>query len=186
MDASTGMAKLVEQRRRAGARVDELEKEAGAARRRLEEAKEALVQAEAAGAPAAQRKKLEQEYADAKTQAEAPWAERVEGGRRAIRDAQRQIQIFAGENLTELVADLEEQGQVAAADVTEHAEALVAAYGRRERIASEISQLAALTGAVRPGDVSRSRAEQCVRAASAAARRRSRPTPTPLGRFKEY
>ena len=42
----------------------------------------------------------------------------------------------------------------------------MAAYHERERIAREISGLASLAGRVRPGDVSRTRAEQLARAAS--------------------
>jgi hypothetical protein len=77
------------------------------------------------------------------------------------------VQRFVAENLSELVSALDADGEVAAAKLNEHAEALVSAYRERERIAGEISALAALVAPVNPGDVSYSRAEQVVRAATA-------------------
>jgi hypothetical protein len=161
------MAELVEQRRRATARVAELEAQARASQHVLAAAREALVDAGAAGATAAKLKTLEQDFADAKAAAEKPWAERVEGARRAVRDVQAEVQRYVGDNLTELVAALEADGEVAAGRVSEAAGQLVAAFEERERIAREIGQLAALTGRVLPSDVSRSRAEEVVRAAQA-------------------
>jgi hypothetical protein len=83
-------------------------------------------------------------------------------------DVQREIQRFAGANLTELVASAEADGAAAAEAVTKSAEALVAAYRKRKQIAGEISGLVTLAGnRIRPGDVSRSRAESLARAAGA-------------------
>jgi hypothetical protein len=51
--------------------------------------------------------------------------------------------------------------------MTAAAHALVDAYSERERIAGQISAFASAVGRVRPGDVSRSRCEELVHAASA-------------------
>jgi hypothetical protein len=69
--------------------------------------------------------------------------------------------------LTPLAAALEEEGAAVAAELTEAAEAVVAAYRKREAVAGEISHLAAMTGRVLPGDVSRSRAEALAKEAAA-------------------
>jgi hypothetical protein len=93
----------------------------------------------------------------------------VSGGpgatRHAIRDTQHQVKVFIAEHLDELVKDLERDGEVAAANLTAAAE--VAAHQERERIAGEIGALVSQVARVRPGDVSFSRSDELVRAASA-------------------
>jgi hypothetical protein len=95
----------------------------------------------------------------------------VSGGpgatRHAIRDTQHQVKVFIAEHLDELVKDLERDGEVAAANLTAAAEAVVAAHQERERIAGEIGALVSQVARVRPGDVSFSRSDELVRAASA-------------------
>jgi hypothetical protein len=77
------------------------------------------------------------------------------------------MQAFVSEHLDELVEDLQRDGEVAAAKLTEHAEGIVSALAERERIATEITQLAGMVGRMLPGDVSRTRAEQLAHAAAA-------------------
>jgi chromosome segregation ATPase len=155
------LAELTERRSAAQQRVDELERqqrEAGAAR---EQARAALIELERRGdGSAAERTKLEKGLSAAEQRASEPWPERIEGGRRGVRDVQAQLQTFTAEHLDELVQALEASGEAAAAQLNAAAEALVEAFTRREAIAREISALYSTTGArVRPGDVSFSRAE---------------------------
>lgn len=161
------MAQLVEKRRQAEARVDQIEAEARTSRQRFAEAREALIQAEASGVPEAKRRTLERELAEAEARAGEPWGERVEGARRAVRQRQAEVQQFVSENLSQLVAALEADGQAIAAKLNEHAEGLVTAYAERERIAGEISQLVSSAEVhVKFGDISFSRADELARAAS--------------------
>jgi hypothetical protein len=118
------------------------------------------------GGPAAERAKLEKALTDTEARASERWPERIEGARQSIRDAQQQVQVFTAEHLSELVADLEQEGEVAAANVTAAAEAVVTAHQERERIAGEMGALVSQVARPRPGDVSYSRADQVVRAAS--------------------
>jgi hypothetical protein len=83
-----------------------------------------------------------------------------------VHDADVEVARFVYENLTELVDVLEADGRKAAANVTAHAGALVAAHHEREAVASKITALAAMVGRPRPGDVSRSRCEPLLREAT--------------------
>jgi hypothetical protein len=130
-------------------------------------AAEALVQAERAGAPAAKRRTLEQQLAEARSAAEKPWPERIEGARRTVRDLDDERQAYVGQHLAELVAVLEEEGRAAADDLDAAAKAVVAAFGERQRVDQAISQLAAMVGRPRPGDVARSHGDAVVREANA-------------------
>lgn len=161
------MARLVDQRARATARVEELESQARAAGQAAAEASTALAEFERKGGSANKRRELEAALAEAKASASQPWHERVEGARAAVRDAQAELQKFQGDNLAELIEALQVEGEVAASKIDAACEELVAAFGERERIAREISLTAMAVGRIRPGDVSATHAEQLVAAARA-------------------
>jgi hypothetical protein len=163
--ATEALAELVEARAEAQRRVREIEGEQGAAAQMRQEARARLVEAERRGVRPAELRKHEQALADAETKPNILGA-RLEGARHGLRDADVEVARFVVANLREVVEPLEEEGRLVAADFNAHAEALVAAYHRREAIASEISRLAAMTGRMRPGDVARGRGEAVVRAAS--------------------
>jgi hypothetical protein len=141
VDATTAMSKLVEQRERADDRVREIEAEQRLASQTLVAAREALVQSErrAGGRHAAERRQLEQQLAEAKTAANAPWIERIEGARRHVRDKQGDVVAYVNEHLTELVATLEEEGDAVIARLHAHVEGIVAAYVERERLANGVT-----------------------------------------------
>lgn len=164
-DSATELAALVAKRGEAQRRVDELEAEQRAAGVARAEARAQLVEAERRGVRASERAKLERMLDDAERRPSVLGA-RIEGARHARRDCDAEVARHVGEHLTELVAGREQAGEAAVADLNAAAEALVAAYERREAIAAEISQLASMVGAVQPGDVSRSRSEAIARAAA--------------------
>jgi hypothetical protein len=105
-----------------------------------------MIQFERRGGRTAERAKLERTLAEANARASEPWRERVEGARRAVRDADKERQRFVAEHLTELVETLEADGRIAVADLNTHAEAVLNAYRERERIAAEIASLASMVG----------------------------------------
>jgi chromosome segregation ATPase len=163
--ATEQMARLVEQRERANARIDEVQQQARDATSELGRTREALITAEREGAGAAARRKLEQELTTAKARSAEPWAERVEGARRAARDAQQVVQRFVGEHLDELVEARQVEGQAAAERINTACAEMLAGYAEWARVSQGMSQLLSLVGPVRPGDVSFSRCEALAREA---------------------
>jgi hypothetical protein len=159
------MARLLDRRAPATARVDELEGEARAAGEGLTAARAALVESERQGGRAAERRQLEQALTEAKATAEQPWAERIEGARQAVRDADRELQEFQREHLTELVEALEADGKIATGKLNAAAEALVQAFGKREEIARQIGAVASQVGRTHPGDVTFTTAQAVAEAA---------------------
>jgi chorismate mutase len=172
------MARLVDQRDRATARVDELEREARAAGEGLTTARAALVESERHHGRAAERRQLEQALAEAKATAEQPWPERVEGARQAVRDADRELQQFQGEHLSELVEALEADGKIATEKLNDAAEALVQAFGKREEIARQIGAVASQVGRTHPGDVTFTTAQAVAQAARELLQRGGETAPT--------
>jgi chromosome segregation ATPase len=165
--ASVELAKVQEQRGRAAARVDALEREQRGAAAAAAAASAALAEHERqGGAPAGKRRELEQALAAAKSKAAEPWPERIAGARSAVRDCDRAVRSFVAENLSELIADLEADGQAAAERVNSAAADLLAAYSEREAVAARIGGLASMVGSLRPGDVTYSRAEAVAREAT--------------------
>jgi hypothetical protein len=159
------MARLVDLRSRANARVEELEGQARAAGQAVVEASAALAEFERKGGRPADRRQLEQELAAAKQRAEEPWHERVEGARAALRDADEQLRQYQAQHLNELVEALEADGRIVASKIDAACEAVVTAYSERERIAHEISAVASQVGRIHFGDISFSRAEALAREA---------------------
>jgi hypothetical protein len=88
-----------------------------------------------------------------------PWAERRQGHKAAIRDADVAITRFVGERFDDLLAGLTEQGVEAARAIDVAAEQVIAAYAYRAQIANTMSALANSIAMVRPGDVSYTMAE---------------------------
>jgi hypothetical protein len=161
------LASLAEARDRATARVSDLEAEQRQASVTLATAKEAVAEFHrGGGGDAAEQKRLETALSKAKAEADAPWAERIEGARRAARDAHQPVQVFVAKNLHELVQVRQADGAAAADRINAAATELLAAYGEWNRIATGISGLAALVWTVRPGDVSTTRCEALAKEAS--------------------
>jgi hypothetical protein len=170
--ASKTLARLLAARERAAARLDALEREQRSASEAVAQASGEVAELErrevggekVAGAP---RRRAEETLAQARAKAAEPWGERRAGVEAAIRDANAELQRFASAHLPELVEDLERDGDVAAAELTAHAEGIVTAFRRREEIASQIGQLLSTAGIrPRPGTVSGSSAQALVAAAS--------------------
>jgi hypothetical protein len=158
-EASGELAKLQDRRARAAARVDALEADWRAAVTAAQEASAGLAHAERVGVSASKRSALEEELATAKARAAEPWAERVEGAKAAVRDADSAIREHVATHLPALVADEEAAGREVAAKINELALALVAAFSEREQIESSLGQLLVrAAGRVSPGDVTYSRA----------------------------
>jgi hypothetical protein len=164
--ASEALAELTEARAAAQRRVHELEAEQRAAGQARQAARAALVEAERHGARPAELRRLEEALAAADARPGALGA-RIEGARAALIDARGAVGLFTRENLDELVAVRLRDGEVAAERLSELAREIQEAYAERERIAHELSALVTSAGIqVRPGDISRSRAEGLARAAS--------------------
>jgi chromosome segregation ATPase len=90
--ATEAMARLVAQRERARARVDELEAEQREASAAAQQASAELVELERKGSrPGAQRSKLEAQLAEAKAKATQPWAERIAGARSRVGDCHADV-----------------------------------------------------------------------------------------------
>ena len=165
--ATEGLAELGIRHSELVRRIDGIEQERREANQQRDQARHDLVQLERHGGTQAERTKLEKQLADAEATAGQPWPQRVEGARHAARDVDQERQQFIADHLTELVADLETAGQAVAERLTEHAQEVVDAYADRERIAAEISRLAATVGPLWPGDVARSRCEELARVVDA-------------------
>jgi chromosome segregation ATPase len=164
--AADSYADLAGKRVAATRRVEELEAEQRAASQARAEARAALVEAERNGVRPAERAKLEKALAEAETKPHLLGA-RIEGARQAVRDAEVALAQHVRDNLSELVAPLETEGQAAAERINAGAEMIVAGLAEREAIAGKISALASMVGWMQPGDVSRTAAEDAARAASA-------------------
>jgi hypothetical protein len=115
----------------------------------------------------AQRKSAESELARARAHAAEPWAERRAGAQRAVADIDRSIGRFVIEHFDDLADGLRAQGKEAAQATDDAANALLAAYAKREEIANRMNALGSMVRPTRPGDVTYSRAETLARAASA-------------------
>jgi chromosome segregation ATPase len=161
------MARLVDQRARASARVEAVGREAREAAAEAAEASAQLAEFERKGGPATQRRKLEDQLIRAKSRAAEPWHERHAGAEQRVRDADQELRQYQAEHLSELIEALEADGAIAAADLTTHAEGVVEAFARREEIARQIGLTAQAVGRIHPGDVSATNAQQLVDAASA-------------------
>lgn len=163
-DAASGLAQLDRQRAQAVERVEALEREQAAAALAVRTAAAELAEHERRGGRPAELQKLEAALAEARAAVADPaLAVKIEGARARGGDLQVERQRFIAENLRELVDALERDGRAAADRLNAAAEALVAAFGERQRVDQAISQLASAVGRVRAGDVARSHADALVR-----------------------
>jgi DNA repair exonuclease SbcCD ATPase subunit len=167
LSATEELARLAEKRSQAGTRIAELEQAWKTANQALADARLALVDLERRGGSSAERGKREKTLADCEAKAAEPWAERLEGARQAAHDLDQQRRQLIVEHLDELVGALEADGQAAAERLNDHARGVLDAYAEVHRIAGQISALASQVGRMQPGDVSRTRADQLARQASA-------------------
>lgn len=166
------LADLIARRGELTAAVDRLDHDqraAGEAARRASAAVADLQRRTLGGEtiPASRVKTAEQELSRARSRASEPWQERRQGATAAIVDADRAISTFVIGRFDDLVAGLVAQGEQAAQAIDDAAARLLQAHAERAAIANRMSSLASLVRAVRPGDVSRSRAERAAHAAQA-------------------
>lgn len=158
-EAMRELLELAQAEEQARSRVDDVERQARSATANAAEAREALIQLEAAGPSPQQRKQAEARLAKAEEAAGQPWRERIDGAQRAARDARHTLVRHAAEHLDDLVAEIEESGRAAAEQVDHAAEAFVAAIDRRMAVERDLIQIVALTRTMGPNDVSRARSD---------------------------
>jgi hypothetical protein len=161
-EAMVELVRLAEREAEAQARIGEVGREARAAAQEMQDAREALIELERKpdGVSMAQRRKVEARLALAEERAAKRWPERRAGAERAARDAHHALQRHAAEHRDELVAELEENGRDAAEAVDRAAEAFLRAVERRTEAERALIEVVALTRAMSPNDVARSRADQ--------------------------
>jgi hypothetical protein len=169
--ATTGaiveLDRLAELEHEALARVDEVERAASAVGEELAAAQEALIEAERRRVTATDRRKLEQRLASARERHAEPWAERMQGARRAAVDARHAMQRHATEHLDELVAVLEADGRDAADGVDQAAHAFMRAVEHRAACESRLTSIVSMTRpSMRPGDIQRARSDEAALAVS--------------------
>jgi hypothetical protein len=162
---TTQLQELHHRRANAAARITEIERTWQAANEQAAIASQALAELERQGASAPRRHKAEETLTAAKLKQAEPWQERLDGARAAARDVDRELREFTAANLGELVEALEQEGQAVADRINAAASELIAAHAEWEAIAGRIGATITLVQAPGPYDVSRSTAEQTVRAA---------------------
>jgi small-conductance mechanosensitive channel len=148
-------------------RRDELDNERRAAWERAQELSGELATLEHRAArgekvPAAERSKLEAALAAAKAKTEEPWTERVAGVEAAVREQDGALRRYVADNLGPLFTELAEEAEAAASAVDAACRDLVSAYMRRMDVEAQTTALSALVRIPRPGDISRTHAEQVV------------------------
>jgi hypothetical protein len=166
-DAVVELTQLRERRARAARRVAELEREWRSANEQAAQASARLAEVERQGASAAARHKAEEALSEAKALAAQPWAERVDGAKRAVRDVDVAVRAHVSGHLVELVEALEADGRAVAERINAAAADLVAAHAEWEAVATELGATIAMVSPPGPLDVSRSQAEQAARAVAA-------------------
>jgi hypothetical protein len=112
------------------------------------------------------RREAEEALTRARLKAAEPWAERREGVRAAMREADQAVTSFVGENLDELLAELHEDAEAAAEAVNRACRAVESAYYERAAVEQRVTTIAGMVRIPRRGDVQRSRAEAVVREAT--------------------
>jgi hypothetical protein len=166
-DASAELARLIAVQHDLAERVDAITADERTAHAGARAASEALVELERAGAngekiTAARRAAAEDELLKAKSAALAPWPERREAARRAAGDAQREVALFARDNLADLLADLNAEAKATAAEMDRAAAAVVAAHEARASVEARMFSVLRLIGPTTPADVQRGRSEALV------------------------
>jgi hypothetical protein len=113
--ATDELAELRAERATAGARVTDLEREWQAANEEAAQSSAALAEVERHGGSASTRHKAKDALAAAKAKAAEPWAERLDGARRAVRDHDVRVREHVAGNLPDLVEAHEAEGEAPAA-----------------------------------------------------------------------
>jgi hypothetical protein len=157
---SEQLAILRDQRVKANSRVANVEGEQRDAAKALLLAKEAVAEFfRRGGGRSADQQRLEAELVTAQARFDEPWVERIDGVRRAARDAQDKVAAFVEENLVALIETLEAEGDVIAANFAAAVQTLVTAGREREAVSARITELYAMCVSVaQPNAVPASRA----------------------------
>jgi chromosome segregation ATPase len=169
--AATELAALAAARAELDERADALDREQRQASENVARLSAALADLERRAAAGEQvisdeaRTKAERELTQARIAAGAPWAERRDGVRAAIRDADHATRTFVAEHLDELLAELADEADAAASAVDRACHALITAYRERQAVESRVTELCALVRPPRPGDIVRTRSEALAREA---------------------
>jgi hypothetical protein len=163
------LAALEARRAKAATHLDSVEAGARQAQAAVQERAQELAELERTGATSQRRTAAEQALGKAREAADRQlWAARIEGARQAIRGADVEIRQFTAEHLDPLLAGLEQERGVAAAErINRGAAEVVAGFLEWEAVATEIGQVVGRVA--RPGvhDVSRSQADDAARACQA-------------------
>jgi hypothetical protein len=168
--AATELAALAAARAELDERADAIDREQRQASEnvaRLSAALADLKRRAAAGEQVSdeERTKAERELTQARITAGAPWAERRDGVRAAIRDADHAERTFVADHLDELLVELVDEAETAASAVDRACHALIAAYRERQAVEARVTALCAQVRIPRPGDIVRTRSEQVAREA---------------------
>jgi hypothetical protein len=104
------------------------------------------------------RREAEEALTRARLKAAEPWAERREGVRAAMREADQAVTTFVGAHFDELLAELREDAENAAEDLNRACARVVDAYAERARVEQCVTSLCAIIRHPRPGDIAYTRA----------------------------
>ena len=170
-EAAIALVRVIDDRQALVTALRDLDREQHDSGTAVAEASDALTALERAARSgetisAKQRTEAEQTLSAARAACSAPWGERRSGLQAALRDHDGRVQFFASEHFDELVDELDEDAEAAAAQVTRVAEAIAGAVAERHRAARRVEGLAQLVfGHTTYGDVALSRADALARAA---------------------
>jgi hypothetical protein len=110
--ASIELEHLRDRQRKLVVHRDQIQADLRTAANDLAEAERALAKLEAQAAAgtvsAKERTEVERRLAEAKARRNEPWKQRFDGATAALRDADRELRLFAEEHIDELVADAEQ------------------------------------------------------------------------------
>jgi hypothetical protein len=170
-EAAKELARLVNRRHELDDReaaLDSEQRQANEDATRLSAELADLERANAAGEQVSEktRREAEASLTKARILAAEPWAERRAGIQAAARDEEHAIQVFVAEHLDELVAELEEDADAAADAVNRACGAVESAYLERQLVEQRLTALVGMVRIPRPGDISRTVAEDVRRAAA--------------------
>jgi hypothetical protein len=111
------------------------------------------------------RAEAERAVTGARVKAGQPWAERRQGVRAAIRDADSAIHVHVNSRWDELIGEVEEDASAAADALTRAAAQVVDAFEARMAVERRLSWLVGWVRPARVGDIAATKAEPLVREA---------------------
>jgi hypothetical protein len=146
-------------------KVDELERRQRSSHQDAAEASNALEQLERqafAGAKVtdAARTRAEDALAQAQRAEREPWGERARAAQQTVRDVDRTVQTYVGENLDALLTELAQDGESAAAKVNESASEFLAAVEERRAAEQRMAGLWSLVRRMEPNSIPASRSDE--------------------------